>query len=171
MFCTNCGMQIDDAANFCRTCGAQVKHADAPAAAALPSAPPLPPPAPVHARPAAVPPAPAGRQTTCPWCAAVIDAAELSCPRCGATLNAPPQVSETGWKQLPGRKDMAKLQFGDSFCQIEGLYVPVADVKLVAFRQHLFHASCPAVERSASEHDHHVVERRLEAHVGRYCRW
>jgi uncharacterized protein (AIM24 family) len=25
---------------------------------------------------------------------------------------------------------MAKLQFGDSFCQIEGLYVPVADVNL-----------------------------------------
>ena len=111
MFCTNCGVQIDDAANFCRSCGAQVKHADAPAAAAMPSAT-------------------AGRQTTCPWCAAVIDAVELSCPRCGATLNAPPEVSETGWKQLPGRRDMAKLQFGDSFCQIEGLYVPVADVKL-----------------------------------------
>jgi len=129
MFCTNCGVQIDDAANFCRSCGAQVKHADAPAAAAMPSAPP-PPPAPVRAQPAAVPPATAGRQTTCPWCAAVIDAVELSCPRCGATLNAPPEVSETGWKQLPGRRDMAKLQFGDSFCQIEGLYVPVADVKL-----------------------------------------
>lgn len=27
---------------------------------------------------------------------------------------------------------MAKLQFGDSFCQIEGLYVPVADVNLAA---------------------------------------
>jgi uncharacterized protein (AIM24 family) len=32
--------------------------------------------------------------------------------------------------QLPGRKDMAKLQFGNSFCQIEGLYVPVADFNL-----------------------------------------
>lgn len=74
--------------------------------------------------------APAGRQTKCPWCAAEIDAKELSCPRCGATLNMPLEVSETGWKQLPGRKDMAKLQFGDSFCQIEGIYVPVADVKL-----------------------------------------
>ncbi len=27
---------------------------------------------------------------------------------------------------------MAKLQFGNSFCQIEGLYVPVADVNLAA---------------------------------------
>ncbi len=34
--------------------------------------------------------------------------------------------------QLPGRKDMAKLQFGNSFCQIEGMYVPVADMNLSA---------------------------------------
>ena len=58
------------------------------------------------------------------------NAAELSCPRCGATLNAPTEVRESGWAQLPGRKDMAKLQFGNSFCQIEGVYVPVADMKL-----------------------------------------
>ena len=54
----------------------------------------------------------------------------LSCPRCGATLVALASTTESGWSQLPGRKDMAKLQFGDSFCQIEGLYVPVADVNL-----------------------------------------
>src|SRR5262249_45608796 len=29
-------------------------------------------------------------------------------------------------------KDMAKLNFGKSVCQIEGLYVPVADMKLAA---------------------------------------
>jgi uncharacterized protein (AIM24 family) len=40
--------------------------------------------------------------------------------------------TESGWSKLPGRKDMAKLQFGDSFCQIEGLYVPVADMNLAA---------------------------------------
>jgi len=39
-------------------------------------------------------------------------------------------VTESGWSELPGRKDMAKLQFGDSFCQIEGIYVPVADISL-----------------------------------------
>jgi len=39
-------------------------------------------------------------------------------------------VTESGWSELPGRKDMAKLQFGNSFCQIEGIYVPVADVSL-----------------------------------------
>jgi uncharacterized protein (AIM24 family) len=36
----------------------------------------------------------------------------------------------SGWSELPGRKDMAKLQFGNSFCQIEGTYVPVADMSL-----------------------------------------
>jgi uncharacterized protein (AIM24 family) len=56
----------------------------------------------------------------------------LSCPRCGATIKAPAIRSESGWGELPGRKDMAKLQFGNSFCQIEGLYVPVADINLAA---------------------------------------
>jgi uncharacterized protein (AIM24 family) len=40
--------------------------------------------------------------------------------------------THSGWLQLPGRKDMAKLQFGQSTCQIEGLYVPVADINLAA---------------------------------------
>ena len=53
-----------------------------------------------------------------------------TCPRCGATLKSKSISTESGWAKLPGRKDMAKLQFGDSFCQIEGLYVPVADVNL-----------------------------------------
>ena len=54
----------------------------------------------------------------------------MSCPACGATLDARNVVTESGWAELPGRKDMAKLQFGDSFCQIEGNYVPVADMSL-----------------------------------------
>ena len=47
-------------------------------------------------------------------------------------VNQRPAQTESGWSKLPGRKDMAKLQFGDSFCQIEGLYVPVADMNLAA---------------------------------------
>lgn len=47
-------------------------------------------------------------------------------------MNLPQLTGQSGWAQLPARKDMAKLQFGDSFCQIEGLYVPVADVNLAA---------------------------------------
>ena len=60
----------------------------------------------------------------------MLEGSLLSCPRCGATVDAPPVSTASGWEKLPGRKDMAKLQFGDSFFQIEGKYVPVADVKL-----------------------------------------
>jgi len=121
MFCTNCGVPVPDSANFCGSCGARVKHSD-------PSAPPRPTPP----QQAAPPPAPAAHENTCLWCGAILDASHLSCPRCGATLKASSVSTESGWKQVPGRKDMAKLQFGDSFCQIEGLYVPVADVNLSA---------------------------------------
>src|SRR3989441_7399215 len=67
---------------------------------------------------------------TCPWCGLVSDSSKRSCPACGATIDARDVVTESGWSELPGRKDMAKLQFGDSFCQIEGIYVPIADINL-----------------------------------------
>src|SRR5438046_5823078 len=67
---------------------------------------------------------------TCKWCGMVSDGAKLSCPACGATIDARDVVTQSGWSELPGRKDMAKLQFGNSFCQIEGTYVPVADMNL-----------------------------------------
>lgn len=122
-----------DGANFCGSCGARVKRAAAPA-----PPPPPPPPqyvAPVIARPApppAVPRPAAHGPTKCSWCGALIEAAETTCPKCGAALGLPSLVADSGWAQLPGRKDMAKLQFGNSFCQIEGAYVPVADMNLSA---------------------------------------
>ena len=125
MFCTNCGSSVPDTANFCTACGGAVNRAPAPEPS--PRAP-EPPRAPAP-RPVAVGVA-AGDPTTCPWCGAEISAAQLSCPRCGANVRAPQIHTESGWAELPGRKDMAKLQFGDSFCQIEGFYVPVADVNL-----------------------------------------
>ncbi|HTL97628.1 MAG TPA: hypothetical protein VL181_02380, partial [Holophagaceae bacterium] len=71
------------------------------------------------------------RAYTCPWCACVSDGTQLSCPGCGISIDVRKTVvTESGWTELPGRKDMAKLQFGNSFCQIEGAYVPVADFKL-----------------------------------------
>lgn len=72
------------------------------------------------------------RSYTCSWCGTVTDATSLSCPSCGATVNVQAVVDRSGWTQVPGRKDMAKLQFGKSYCQIEGLYVPVADMALSA---------------------------------------
>lgn len=132
MFCTHCGAQLGDQANFCTGCGSAVKRAE-------PAAQPMPPPSPAPVvRPAPPPPAPAPvahsttQVATCSWCHAKIEGGASTCPRCGATLNLPELIGQGGWEQLPARKDMAKLQFGDSFCQIEGLYVPVADVNLAA---------------------------------------
>jgi uncharacterized protein (AIM24 family) len=66
----------------------------------------------------------------CPWCAEIVSGGQAGCPRCGAALDLSKAVTHSGWAELPGRKDMAKIQFGRSSCQIEGLYVPVADMNL-----------------------------------------
>jgi len=114
---------MQDTAAFCGACGTRVKRSD-PAPVLAPAPPP------VAAAPVVQAPPSSGKQANCNWCGATVDAAQLSCPRCGATLKSKSISTESGWAKLPGRKDMAKLQFGDSFCQIEGLYVPVADVNL-----------------------------------------
>jgi uncharacterized protein (AIM24 family) len=72
------------------------------------------------------------RQYTCRWCAHSFDAAAQNCPTCGAPVDVRAAVTDSGWTELPPIRDMAKLQFGQSFCQIEGKYVPVADFKLAA---------------------------------------
>ncbi len=72
----------------------------------------------------------AAHSYTCPWCGTVSDGTQLTCPGCGSSVSAPVLVDEAGWSQVPGSKDMARLQFGHSSCQIEGVYVPVADVEL-----------------------------------------
>jgi uncharacterized protein (AIM24 family) len=67
---------------------------------------------------------------TCPWCRAVSDAGTASCPNCGAPVDITRATTESGWIELPPIKDMARIQFGHSTCQIEGMYVPVADMNL-----------------------------------------
>ena len=74
----------------------------------------------------------APRSNVCSWCGAVSDGSLLSCPACGASLDVRANSTNSGWSEVPGRKDMAKLQFGSSSCQIEGVYVPVADMNLSA---------------------------------------
>jgi uncharacterized protein (AIM24 family) len=108
MFCARCGSGLPQDARFCGACGGMV----------APSAPPPP--------PAATQP----RAARCSWCGSPLDAAALSCPGCGGNVTEMAVSTRSGWLQLPGRKDMAKLQFGQSTCQIEGLYVPVADFNL-----------------------------------------
>jgi uncharacterized protein (AIM24 family) len=72
------------------------------------------------------------RTNTCAWCGTVNDGTQLSCRSCGASIDVRATITQSGWSRVPGRKDMAKLQFGNSFCQIEGKYVPVADMSLAA---------------------------------------
>jgi uncharacterized protein (AIM24 family) len=72
------------------------------------------------------------RVYTCTWCGQTSDGTALSCAACGAEVDVRAIVSKSGWSELPGRKDMAKLQFGQSYCQVEGTYVPVADMSLAA---------------------------------------
>ncbi|HTX37952.1 MAG TPA: AIM24 family protein [Bryobacteraceae bacterium] len=142
MFCVNCGTPVREDQNFCPNCGHPVKHAAeaaappprVPVTQATPAVPPVPHYAPVtHASAAPAPPAPAAPVSgRCNWCGAAVDFSQPSCPQCGAALKLPAALSESGWTQVPARKDMAKLQMGHSHCQIEGLYVPVADFNLAA---------------------------------------
>jgi uncharacterized protein (AIM24 family) len=134
MFCESCGSHLPDDANFCTKCGAKVKLHDAPTArvAQAPPAAPIPTPRPALPPVAAPPSAPVVAATQCTWCGAPIAAGVLSCPGCGGKVSEMGVSTHSGWLQLPGRKDMAKLQFGQSTCQIEGVYVPVADFQLAA---------------------------------------
>ena len=71
-----------------------------------------------------------GRTYTCPWCGTTSAGTSLSCPGCGSSIDISKVSTRSGWSEVPGQKDMAKLQFGKSYCQIEGKYVPVADMDL-----------------------------------------
>ena len=134
MYCTNCGAKLAQDASFCIFCGHWAGNAQPePAAATDPSGQRLQ--SLVVPQVVAEPNVPAiDGEHQCAWCGALIDTATAltSCPRCGAALRMRSIPSRSGWLQLPPRKDMAKLQFGNSSCQIEGLYVPVADMNLAA---------------------------------------
>jgi len=146
MFCTHCGKPLTAGVNFCTFCGNKVAAATTTAAPPTPPPQPTAPPPPVatpvasqRAQSMVAPqsvyahtPQPAGAPQTCQWCGAHFDAvAGNSCPKCGAALQAARSApSLSGWLELPPRKDMAKLQFGNSSCQIEGLYVPAAEMNL-----------------------------------------
>jgi uncharacterized protein (AIM24 family) len=67
---------------------------------------------------------------TCRYCRLPSDASGIACPKCGAPVNVSDVVSASGWQEQPPVRDMARIQFGQSTCQIEGTYVPSADFKL-----------------------------------------
>jgi uncharacterized protein (AIM24 family) len=88
---------------------------------------------------------------TCPWCRHVSDAGTTACSNCGAPVDLREAATDSGWIELPPVKDMARIQFGQSSCQIEGTYVPVADMNLagdesVAFNHHTLLWKEPAIQ-------------------------
>lgn len=124
--CQKCGADLSPGLAFCTTCGEPVVAAAKPAA---------PPPAPPKARKPEPPPqeqAVESRSYTCGWCGFASTGTDLTCPACGATIDLEKVVSKSGWTELPQIKDMARIQFGHSTCQIEGTYAPVADMNLAA---------------------------------------
>src|SRR3954447_22150597 len=94
------------------------------------------------------------RSYTCAWCGTVSDGTALTCPGCGVSIDVRAVTTASHWTEMPGRTDMAKLQFGDSYCQIEGTYVPVADFNLaptdsVYFNHHVLLWTDPLIKISA----------------------
>jgi uncharacterized protein (AIM24 family) len=92
-----------------------------------------------------------GGTSHCKYCGAVIDSSLLYCPGCGATVERSKKPTNSGWTELPPIKDMARLRVGASTCQIEGIYVPVADFNLAAgdsvyFSHHVLLWKDPQVE-------------------------
>jgi uncharacterized protein (AIM24 family) len=66
----------------------------------------------------------------CRYCRLPSDGSAVSCPHCGAPVNVRQRVTDSGWEEQPPVRDMARIQFGQSTCQIEGTCVPTADMGL-----------------------------------------
>jgi uncharacterized protein (AIM24 family) len=67
---------------------------------------------------------------TCPYCRLASDGTAQSCPHCGAPVDIRLKVSNSGWIKQPAIKDMARIRFNRSTCQISGTFVPVAEMAL-----------------------------------------
>ena len=74
---------------------------------------------------------PAQGTYTCPYCRhGAATAADRTCPHCGAPVDVRLRVSDSGWVEQPPIRDMARIRFSRSTCQISGKYVPVAEMNL-----------------------------------------
>src|SRR5712691_811338 len=69
---------------------------------------------------------------TCPYCRIPSDGGGGTCPHCGAPVDVRERVSRSGWAEQPPIRDMARIRFNRSTCQISGTYVPAAEMKLDA---------------------------------------
>jgi uncharacterized protein (AIM24 family) len=87
---------------------------------------------------------------TCPYCRIPSDGAGGTCPHCGAPVDVRERVSDSGWAEQPPIRDMARIRFSRSTCQIIGKYVPVAEMDLhdddsVYFSHHVLLHTDPGV--------------------------
>jgi uncharacterized protein (AIM24 family) len=87
---------------------------------------------------------------TCPYCRIPSDGAGGTCPHCGAPVDVRERVSDSGWAEQPPIRDMARIRFSRSTCQIIGKYVPVAEMDLhdedaVYFSHHVLLHTDPQV--------------------------
>jgi uncharacterized protein (AIM24 family) len=67
---------------------------------------------------------------TCPYCRMGSDGGGGTCPHCGAPVDVRLRMTNSGWIEQPAIRDMARLRFNRSTCQISGAYVPVAEMNL-----------------------------------------
>jgi uncharacterized protein (AIM24 family) len=68
----------------------------------------------------------------CAYCRLSSDGLSATCPSCGAPVDVREVRDDEGWVEQPAIPDMARIQFGQSRCQISGTYVPVAEMDLAA---------------------------------------
>jgi uncharacterized protein (AIM24 family) len=95
-----------------------------------------------------MPPAPGGY--TCQYCRMPSDGQNGTCPHCGAPVDVRLHVSDSGWVEQPPIRDLARIRFSRSTCQISGTYVPVAEMGLhdddwVYFSHHVLLHTDPRV--------------------------
>ena len=97
---------------------------------------------------------PAQGAYACPYCRLASDGGSRTCPHCGAPVDVRLKVSDSGWMEQPPIRDMARIRFSRSTCQISGEYVPVAEMGLhdddwVYFSHHVLLWKEPQVPMSA----------------------
>jgi uncharacterized protein (AIM24 family) len=93
---------------------------------------------------------PAQGAYTCPFCRMASEGGGGTCPHCGAPVDIRLRVSDSGWVEQPPIRDMARIRFSRSTCQISGAYVPVAEMGLhdddwVYFSHHVLLHTDPQV--------------------------
>ncbi len=86
----------------------------------------------------------------CRYCRLESAGGSTACPHCGAPVDVRERTSASGWLEQPPVRDLTRLHFSHSSCQISGTYAPVAEMRLdqadsISFVHHgLLHAD-PAV--------------------------